>query len=125
MSSFEAGLPSFDDNQVINLRREPWSNTGMYLTLYDLRVGEAWVRVEAHDFGTTVFDYPDGTRIIDDKERTVTLHPNRDMTVAVKDENRVESYSAAILDEGAAELADAIRRVTEGQSESERIDFPE
>lgn len=116
MNDFESILPSYEDC-VRNLRREPWSKTGLFMTLYDLRIGDEWVRVEAHDTGTTIFDYPDGTRIIDGKEDTVTLHSDRSMTVADKEDGRIENYSAATLDGDAAAIADAIREAMEGQAE--------
>ncbi|MBX4191122.1 hypothetical protein KW794_03460 [Candidatus Saccharibacteria bacterium] len=115
MSNFEIDFPEGTEENVRNLRREPWSETGLFMTLYDLKVGDQWVQVKAHDFGTTVFDYPDGTKIIDDPETTVTLHANRDMTVVRKTEESIEEYSAEFLDSAAAGLAQAIRQASESQ----------
>lgn len=55
----------------------------------------------------------------------MTLHANRDMTVAVKEEGSIETYTAAFLDQDAAAIADAIRQAMEIQTESGNIDFPE
>ena len=108
---------SSDGGLVRNLRREPWSKTGLFYTRYDLLVGEEWVDVKAHDFGNTTYTYPDGTKIMEGDGQIVTLHANGDMTV-VREDGLVDDYSAASMEEGAVAIAEALRELTEGGGSS-------
>jgi len=99
------------DGDVRNMRREPWSETGFFITRCKIKIGDEWADVTVHDEGTSVSLFQDGTRIIKDADGSITtLHSNRDMTCVRKD-GSIDFYSAESLDGPAAKLEQQIREL--------------
>jgi len=99
------------DGDVRNMRKEPWSETGLFLTRCEIKIGEEWADVKVTDDGTSVSLFPDGTRIIKGADGSITtLHSNGDMTCA-REDGSIDFYPAESLDNLTAKLEQQIREL--------------